>query len=92
MLKKWTLKCCKNSYFTKYKNLVFLYFRKIVPLFNIHKKLIKSINNYILLPFGAVVVDIVVDVEVVEVISKIRIKILNDIFSFHAADPNERIL
>ena len=56
----------------------------------------KSINNYILLPFGAVVVDIVVDVEVVvvvvEVISNNKIKIFNDNFSFHGADSNERIL
>ena len=55
----------------------------------------KSINNYILLPFGAVVVDIVVDVEVVvvvvEVISNNKIKIFNDNFSFHGADSNERI-
>ena len=36
--------------------------------FNIHKKLIKSISNYILLPFGAVVVD---------VISNNKIKIFN---------------
>jgi len=64
--------------------------------FNIHKKLIKSIKNYILLPFGAVVVDIVVvvvDVEVVvvvvEVISNNKIKIFNDNYSFHGA--NERI-
>ena len=50
----------------------------------------KSINNYILLPFGAVVVDIVV-VVVVEVISNNKIKIFNDNFSFHGADSNERI-
>ena len=63
--------------------------------FNIHKKLMKSINNYILLPFGAVVVDnvvMVVDVEVVEVISNNKITIFNDNFSFHGADSNERIL
>ena len=54
----------------------------------------KSINNYILLPFGAVVVDIVVDVEVVVVVVVItnnKIKIFNDNFSFHGADSNERI-
>ena len=38
------------------------------------------------------IVVVVVDVEVVEVISNNKIKILNDNFSFHGADSNERIL
>ena len=50
----------------------------------------KSINNYILLPFGAVVVDVEV-VVVVDVITNNKIKIFNDNFSFHGADSNDRI-
>ena len=38
------------------------------------------------------IVVVVVDVEVVEVISNNKIKIFNDNFSFHGADSNERIL
>ena len=57
---------------------MFLYFRKIVPLFNIHKKLIKSINNYILLPFG---------VEVLDVISNNKIEIVDFYLPGHSFCP-----